>query len=673
MKSHRKFKTSICSLIVLLSAQLAYSQTVNREKFRIKIGPTVQVSKAVSQVSHYENLSAADPYHPENMTSCSMVYPRLAGKVCLQYCYSSFDNGKTWEPNLKVDEGRVNGDPTVVYGKNNTVYAVSLVLKEPDKPRDGNSDLDGDLPYAAEESNFDPDEMAPGGAKEKETVVFKSTDAGRTWNEASRFQFTDREYISVDNTNGPYAGRIYILGQWGEKEITGAGGRGVIQMFRSLDGGKTFQGPVNGLYPEGTGPCGVGTSAILSDGTVAVIFGLVKKGRYQSLEVDPIAGPNGEMRVITSTDGGETFNNSVKITDWTVDRGRSEGGQIGELAVDPGSPLFKDRLYAVFPAIVSGRIQIELSYSSDKGARWSKPVVVNDDRSPDTPNKGPDHLLPSVAVNKDGVVLVTWYDRRDAKDNLGWQVRCAASLDGGETFSASVPVTPYVDSPEAHSIDLSARGVSDANGPLSVGVGIDSFYVSGGHTSGLAVDAAGIFHPTWVDNHTGITQLWTAPVSIEGAVAKHGGSGLASLDDVSGLVGLQLSNWSFNATDGTLKMSAQIKNLSRDTIKGPLKIRVLTLESALGVPEVTNADNNEKGAGATWDFTAELPRDGLTSMRVSAPKVLTFRISEMRPMGQGRDLKWLMVYFDSMVLGHKVVTEKGTKPDDKNSSGENNR
>src|SRR5205823_1724281 len=112
-----------------------------------------------------------------------------------------------------------------------------------------------------------------------------------------------------------------------------------------------------------------------------------------------------------------------------------------ELAVDPGSPFFKDRLYAVWPDDASGRLEIHFAYSADSGKTWSTPIVVNDDRPPNDKDKGPDHMLPTVGVNRQGVVLVTWYDRRDSPDNMGWKIRSAASLDGGETFTPSILVS----------------------------------------------------------------------------------------------------------------------------------------------------------------------------------------------------------------------------------------
>ena len=55
-------------------------------------------------------------------------------------------------------------------------------------------------------------------------------------------------------------------------------------------------------------------------------------------------------------------------------------------------------------------------------------------------------------------------------------------------------------------------------------------------------------------------------------------------------------------------------------------MRVLTLESEIGVPEITNADNRENGTGAVWDFTPQLPGGKLPSMALSRQKTLTFHL-----------------------------------------------
>ncbi|PWB78871.1 MAG: hypothetical protein C3F15_00665 [Holophagae bacterium] len=619
-------------------ARPAAAQSIQRATAPIEVGPTVPVSGSFADREHNENLAVGDPSHPGRLITCSMVSSHDVGKICDQHCYVSFDGGATWAATLEVAEGSVNGDPTAVYGLGDDLYVVALVIKDLGKPKD-------------------PDPGAP--EDDAKTVVYKSSDGGRTWKESSRFEFIDREFIAVDTTGGERSGRVYIAGQASIRGIDGSRVGPALKLFRSLDGGATFLGPVSAQYPIGTEIAGVGTAAVLSDGTFVVMFGLTKKDRQQNLEQEPTVGPNGELYVISSKDGGETFGAASKITDWKFDRQRSEGGMLGQLAADPGSEEFKDRLYAVYPAIVDDRIQIQFSFSADKGKTWSKPVVVNDDRSPEKGGEGPDHLLPSVAINADGVVLVTWYDRREAGDNLGWRLRAAASLDGGETFSASVPVTGVVNSyPQTIAWDLRGGAMNDATTSLvTLGVYLDPFFVSGGHTSGLAVDADGSFHPTWTDNRTGIAQLWTAPIRVGGTVAKHGAADLAALDDISKSVTLKLGEVRFDRAAGTLSMAARLKNISGDTVEGPAKVRVITLESAVGVAEITNADNGERGTGAVWDFSSQLPEGGLPSMQLSAPKQLTFQLTDLRGLRPGKKFEAGVLTLDTRVLGKLLKNE----------------
>ena len=44
-------------------------------------------------------------------------------------------------------------------------------------------------------------------------------------------------------------------------------------------------------------------------------------------------------------------------------------------------------------------------------------------------------------------------------------------------------------------------------GKLSLRISYHAFGFSGGHYAGLAVSADGAFHPTWVDNRTGVALL----------------------------------------------------------------------------------------------------------------------------------------------------------------------
>ena len=136
-----------------------------------------------------------------------------------------------------------------------------------------------------------------------------------------------------------------------------------------------------------------------------------------------------------------------------------------------------------------------LTLSRDKGVNWSQPVALSDEAraSVESEDKAIRRyaFLPSVAVNRAGVVAVTWYDATRGGSTLSSNVRLKASLDGGSTWLPSVRVTEFV-----------SRSNPDA----------DESWV--GHTAGLAADASGVFHPLWVDNRTGVRQVFTTTVII---------------------------------------------------------------------------------------------------------------------------------------------------------------
>lgn len=106
--------------------------------------------------------------------------------------------------------------------------------------------------------------------------------------------------------------------------------------------------------------------------------------------------------------------------------------------------------------------------------------------------------MPEVAVNKDGVVGVSWYDTRDTPGTApGWDVRFAASNDGGKTWGPSVRVS------EKSSVFTEAMRAKFGR------------RIGPGDTAGLAASADGAFHPLWTDHRTGTPQVWTATVIVK--------------------------------------------------------------------------------------------------------------------------------------------------------------
>jgi len=52
-----------------------------------------------------------------------------------------------------------------------------------------------------------------------------------------------------------------------------------------------------------------------------------------------------------------------------------------------------------------------------------------------------------------------------------------------------------------------------------------------------------------------------------------------------------------------------------------------------------------------WDFTATLPGGVLAPSAESAPKPLTFRLTDVRPFVQQNEWKFRLVSFEARVLG----------------------
>ena len=79
---------------------------------------------------------------------------------------------------------------------------------------------------------------------------------------------------------------------------------------------------------------------------------------------------------------------------------------------------------------------IYLSSSVNDGASWGSPEQVNDDKTKTS------HVFSSVQVNQDGLVFVTWIDRRvDPNQNLLSDTYGALSRNHAQSFDKNVRLT----------------------------------------------------------------------------------------------------------------------------------------------------------------------------------------------------------------------------------------
>jgi hypothetical protein len=431
----------------------------------MRVGPNVLVSAAHRADTHYEVVAAAHPRDPSRLVIGSIIYPDSAATYGTVAYYSS-DGGARWTPTLGLPELDHTGDPAVAFGPDGTAYYVASLLPT---------------------------------AGDRRLLLFRSPNGGATWDGQFPLTYMDREYVTVDASAGASRGRVYVNGNNRVPRTISD-----FVLFASSDSGRTFHGP--GTRPAfGSVQASVmGNAVVASDGAVIGAYVVSRKDRTATIDA------------IRSVDGGISLVPSATI-DQYIAGGERKGAMLGNanaepaLAIDPSSGRFKDRLYVVWPDRRSGHSQIRFSASLDGGRTWSPSRVINDNAQSDTT----DQFMPEVAVNRDGIIGVMWYDRRNHADNLGWDVRFTVSADGGASLLPSVKVSDGGTSFAAGtSRNRSSPRVQQSAERAQIDAGRDSFKFMGGDTAGLAADAAGVFHLVWIDNRTGIPQVWTAAVTV---------------------------------------------------------------------------------------------------------------------------------------------------------------
>ncbi len=570
----------------------------------IVIGPNVQVSNDHGDWDHNEVILSTDPNDAKHLVAGSMIFDQRKNDYSV-VTYTSFDRGQTWQPTLEVGspEGTF-GDPATAFGCGGIAYSAALAT------RSGDKDM---------------------------IVLHRSSDGGKIWSSPTSLPFIDREYITVDCTTTKRRGYVYIHGNSALQTVDGSKVYGT-KVLKSIDEGETFT--EKSLPPTVSRSFGfAGNGVVLSDGTfVAAYVDSEDKNLLSSSFVS----------VFRSEDGGNSFSNRM------VSKVHSLGLGVPTLAVDQSSGPFRDRLYLVWTDNKSERSEVMLAFSSDKGITWSEPSVVNDWQSFSSNEKEWKATFRGiVAVNRAGVVGVMWYDRRDSTKPTDWTVRFSVSLDGGKTFVPSVRVSeaPFAyEEGKPLTVEFHNFGGGNSDTPfpspfLRVLARATRAYHGGGDTVGLAAGADGLFHLLWIDNRTGIPQVWTAPVTVNGIAIRNGSREFQDLEDVTQKVMFKFSEPEYDHRNKTISVNAYLYNTSKNLLTGPIIVRVLEIASEEA--EILNADNRLPGKGAVWDYTHLLKDDKLEPGQRTNGKLLQFRVLNI----SARQVLNGFVSFDAEVLG----------------------
>jgi hypothetical protein len=182
----------------------------------------------------------------------------------------------------------------------------------------------------------------------------------------------------------------------------------------------------------------------------------------------PVVAPNGDIYVgwvrwdgfpdgpmdqemVRSTDGGDSFSPVANPLDNAVvprdPRAREYCGISAlngfirylpslQIAISPGASGEPEDycLHATYPYDPDGYnvgdvINVYYRRSCDHGASWGPEILLNDDGGLT------DQFYPTIAANEDGVVAVSWYDRRnDPGTNYFYERWATVSYDGGDSW-----------------------------------------------------------------------------------------------------------------------------------------------------------------------------------------------------------------------------------------------
>ncbi len=352
---------------------------------------------------------AINPLDPHHLVVAWMSYVDSVNKVCIK-TKVSFDGGRTWSSAITIPHTHSSyrsADPSLDFDISGNVY-LSFV-------------------------DYNPD------SREGAVFIVKSSDGGLTWGEPVEVinanddvqKPIDRPWISIDRSNGPDGGNIYITTI--PPRVFGY----VPPPYHpyvsiSRDGGNKFEwrylDTLNWLAGDIIRQP-MALSCVSSDGIFHAAYPSYKPSE------DPF------IRYIhaSSSDGGRSFSyHTILRASSGLKDSLVKSGHI--ILSDPSEP---EHLVFVYLDRIYGDIDVFLKESFDGGETWGEAIRVNDDPV------GNDRIqdLMWADFDRDGDLVVTWRDRRNGEDSTyqtSYEIWGAFRKKGSQEFSNNFRISDTI-------------------------------------------------------------------------------------------------------------------------------------------------------------------------------------------------------------------------------------
>jgi hypothetical protein len=367
--------------------------------------PNVQASGGGSPVN--ETPIASNPKRPSHLLTGGNDYncPNIQG------FYASSNKGSTWNHTClgSIPGGSGDGDPIVGYDLHNTAFI-------------GGIDATGST---------------------SAIVLEKSTNNGATWSAPASvvtgiapYTFVDKPWMQIDDSpTSQWPSFIYIsTTEFDPSSNT------LIAVAHSTDGGATFTnvGVDSVVYPiiDQFSDLAVG-----KDGTL-----------YLTWMRCSATGPSGDCGGTTSMimfskslDFGGTWTAPVVIASANLapdSCGAFYGclpntservSNVPAVDIDKTTGPFSNRLYVSMYNWTGNKMQVLVSKSNNGGVSWGPPKHIS--------VISQDQFFPWLSTSENGVVGVTWLDRRLDPSNINYDSFASASANGGASYSPAVRVS----------------------------------------------------------------------------------------------------------------------------------------------------------------------------------------------------------------------------------------